>query len=116
MIAFGLLAGCANPRLAAEPLTQKQQKDYARAADDLDNLARETMAKMSPGERASFEISVENSAIREMQGLASRCGTSLVFSNEPRFEDRSVWTDKTASPDQIACVQRSFPFVKAAPQ
>ena len=68
---------------------------------------------MTPEERANFRLKTEQSATTEMQASAARCGTSLVFSKEEKFEDRTVWVATGATVDQTACVKRTFPFVKA---
>ena len=88
---------------------QRTAEDLAR---DVDAAADAVIGKMSPSDRATFEEQVAIRVVAEMQAVAQRCGTSLIFSAEPRFQDRKVWVAPASSDQQIACVRKSYPFVE----
>jgi hypothetical protein len=73
-------------------------------------------AKMSPDERSGFDQAVEHNVVVEMQAAAASCGTKLEFTNEPKFTDRTVFVVRGATTEQLTCVQKRFPFVKAPPR
>ena len=103
------LIGCATPQ-------QQSDADLKAAADAIDQAAQEFENEMSPDERQAFHRQTEQSATAEMQAKAAACGTKLRFSNEPKFEDRTVFVDSGATAEQLACVQKAYPFVKGAPR
>jgi hypothetical protein len=96
--------------VADEPKSNKA--DEKAALEAIERIADKMESEMSPEERRKFHENVERSATAEMQATANNCGTSLVFSQEPRFEDRTVWTAPGSSAEQTVCVQRTYPFVK----
>jgi hypothetical protein len=101
-------AGCAT---AQSQGTKEQAEAIVKAAD---SLAADMQARMSPDERSAFNERVEHNVVSEMQAAAGACGTKLQFTNEPKFVDRSVFADRAATTDQLACIRKSYPFVKAS--
>ncbi len=89
-----------------------------KAADDLERAAddawAEANARMTPEERTAFEQHVESTVVLELQGFARRCGAHLTFGDQPRFEDKTVMIDASATPRVIECVKKAIPFAQSA--
>jgi hypothetical protein len=95
--------------LASPPQSKITREDV----EAIDRAVEITLDEMSPDERQAFYRKVEINVVSEIKSAALACGTTVTFTDEPRFEDRSVLITPSATPEQIACVRARYPFAKS---
>jgi hypothetical protein len=104
---------CASCGGAPSQTQHQVDPDAKTRAAEASAAADEILTQMPPQDRAAFEQSVDRSILEQMTNAAAACGTRLVSTKEPKAEDRTYYVQQGATLEQLQCVQRRFPFVKA---